>query len=120
MTGERLAQAVIFRAQVMHSLITFWTPNAAVWLRQELGRQPDIAAAEMVKEALARQICAVTGRTDLAHVEMVAVASRAQTHAVEEAGFEVIELGESDEIAVDIRASGVKAITVFCRRFPGR
>jgi hypothetical protein len=74
----------------------------------------------MVKEALARQKCAVTGRTDLAHVEMVAVASRAQTHAVEESRFQVIELGESDEIAVDIRASGVKAITVFRRRFRGR
>jgi hypothetical protein len=101
---------------MMHALVAFRTSKAPFCIREKLGRYADIPTSEMMEESFAGQIRAVAGGTGLSDVEVVAVASRAETNAVEKSRFKIVELGEIGEVALDVRTPRVEAITMFRRR----
>ena len=113
---ERLAQPIELGAEVMHPTVAFGTDIAAVLAGHELGRYADIAAAEVMQQSLTRKMRPPATGADFAHVQMMAVAFRAEADPVEEARFEIVAPGKDAQIPFDVIAECDIRIAVFGAR----
>jgi hypothetical protein len=89
---------------MMHLTVAFGTQISALGLNteQEFGWYADIAATEVMKQSLARQMRPPAAGTDLTHVEVMAAAFGTQADPIEETLFEIITAGEEAKTASDI------------------
>src|ERR1700734_2929509 len=119
-THERLAQPVIFGPKMMHGVVALRAPISPVRLGRELRRYPDITAAEMMKETLAREMGATTARTNLTHVEVADVAFGAETRLVEKSKLEIVLPRKNGQVVRDVSSRRHVLIAMLCLRLGDR
>jgi hypothetical protein len=117
---ERPAQPVIFGPKMMHRVVALRAAISPVLLGREFRRYADVAAAEMMKKPLAREMGAATARTNLPHVEAAAVAFRAETHPVEKSRLEIVLPRQNGEVVLDVSARRCVLIAMLCLRLRDR
>jgi hypothetical protein len=117
---ERLAQPVILGPEMMHGVVALRAPKSPVPLSRKFRRYPDVAAAEMMKEPLAGEMGAMTARTNLAHIELAAVAFGTETHPVKKSRLEIVLPRENRQVVLDVSPRRLVSIAVLYLRVGDR
>ena len=107
-TNERPAKTIELGAGMAHHAIAFRTPQSTIY-DSKIGRNPDVAASEMMQKSLARQVGASASWANLAQVEMMTATSGAQADPVEKARFQIVAPHQMAEVVFNVLAdNGVR------------